>query len=215
MIINFDQSQQEFKYHRENHVWGRQLSILNEMFVFVFGKATVCLAVVCHSHPGGSCQCLVGCRRRRSHWETRCHGLLYHWWQDAIRPSLRRFMQGRACVCPNPGWRFHEDTIRANRRKLFLWDPLLWIMKYEKCTYYILLVECACFANKQTRWWRIILRISRIGIFKITKKSWSFSDSQRQNPCLISGKDLICGWRIVSELPCKFWFAIFGLASCR
>ena len=24
-------------------------------------------------------------------------------------------------------------------------------MKYEKCTYYILLVECACFANKQTK----------------------------------------------------------------
>ena len=112
MIINLEQSQQEFKYHRENQVWGRQLSILNEMFVFVFGKATVCLAVVCHSHPGGSCQCLVGCRRRRSHWETRCHGLLYHWWQDAIRPILRRFMQERACVCPNPGWRFHKDTIR-------------------------------------------------------------------------------------------------------
>lgn len=89
MIINLEQSQQEFKYHRENHVWGRQLSILNEMFVFVFGKATVCLAVVCHSHPGGSCQCLVGCRRRRSHWETRCHGLLYHWWQDAIVGSCR------------------------------------------------------------------------------------------------------------------------------
>ena len=37
-----------------------------------------------------------------------------------IRPILRRFMQGKACVCPNPGWRFHKDTIRPNRRKLFL-----------------------------------------------------------------------------------------------
>ncbi len=194
--------------------------------MFVFGKATVCLTVLSHGHPGGSCQCPVGCWRRRSHWETRCHGLPYHRWQDGKcwKRELHWHQGYSSPVHARKGPEFAEipDWGFANIQSAAIVESdffeILWIMKTWKmnnsCLCVLLnLIYKASFCVFIV-FWQGRLTVLKDMNFQNHSKDWSFSDSQWQKPYfsfLVRTSKL--GWRIVSELP-KFWFAI-GLASCR